>query len=81
MQSKHDLVQRLFPNPVPSRVNPHAPLLSDSAITSIQSDPEIKTRLVGQAGSRSRLRAPIETQALRQVLQCLYDVQAGTASS
>jgi transposase len=28
-----------------------------------------------------RLRAPIDTQALRQVLQCLRDVQAETASS
>jgi hypothetical protein len=37
-ETKHDFVQWLFPNPLPSRANPRAPLLTEEALEAIQSD-------------------------------------------
>jgi hypothetical protein len=41
-EAKHDFVQWLFPNPLPSRANPRAPLLTEQAIDAIQSDRSIQ---------------------------------------
>jgi hypothetical protein len=40
-EAKHDFVQWLFPNPLPSRVNPRAPLLTEHVIEAFQSDASI----------------------------------------
>ena len=44
-EAKHDFVQWLFPNPLPSRVNPRAPLLSDAVIEVVQGDAEIQANV------------------------------------
>ncbi len=43
--AKHDFVQWLFPNPLPSRVNPRAPLLTEAAIDAIQADTVIQSNV------------------------------------
>jgi hypothetical protein len=44
-EAKHDFVQWLFPNSLPSRANPRAPLLTEEAIEEIQSDPRIQANV------------------------------------
>ncbi|WP_164846118.1 opioid growth factor receptor-related protein [Inhella crocodyli] len=44
-EAKHDFVQWLFPNPLPSRANPRAPLLSDAVIEVVQRDAEIQANV------------------------------------
>lgn len=44
-EAKHDFVQWLFPNPLPSRANPRAPLLSDAVIEVVQGDAGIQANM------------------------------------
>ncbi len=44
-EAKHDFVQWLFPNHLPSRVNPRAPLLTEAAIDAIQADAVIQANV------------------------------------
>lgn len=44
-EAKHDFVQWLFPNSLPSRANPRAPLLTEEDIEEIQSDPRIQANV------------------------------------
>ncbi len=44
-ETRHDFVQWLFPNPLPSRVNPRAPLLTESLIDAIQADTVIQVNV------------------------------------
>ncbi len=44
-EAKHDFVQWLFPNSLPSRANPRAPLLTEEAIEEIQSDLRIQANV------------------------------------
>jgi hypothetical protein len=41
----HDFVQWLFPNPLPSRANPRAPLLTDEVISAIEADATIQANV------------------------------------
>jgi hypothetical protein len=44
-EAKHDFVQWLFPNPLRSRVNPRAPLLTEDVIDAIQLDAAIQANV------------------------------------